>query len=145
MGTLNICQLPDLVLEDIALFLEPTDIVNLSEASTCFQDLRRLLPKYLPLEGEDFKKYGPGDGCFEPETYFDGPIMCQKIKSIKLNFRWRDQGYGNRKGQVWVQLIRNGAVVAESRKGDHLRFMRNIGGGGGHHLTVEGFKAVIEL
>merc|ERR1711915_677304 len=90
-NTLNICQLPDLVLEDIALFLEPTDIVNLSEASTCFQDLRRLLPKYLPLEGEDFKKYGPGDGCFEPETYFDGPIMCQKIKSIKLNFRWKDQ------------------------------------------------------
>ena len=54
-NTLNICQLPDLVLEDIALFLEPADIVNLSEASTCFQDLRRLLPKYLPLEGEDFK------------------------------------------------------------------------------------------
>merc|ERR1712228_1129592 len=91
MGTLNICQLPDLVLEDIALFLEPTDIVNLSEASTCFQDLRRLLPKYLPLEGEDFKKCRPGDGCFEPETYFDGPIMCQKVKSIKLNFRWKDQ------------------------------------------------------
>ena len=88
------------------------------------------------------------------------------------------KGYGNRKGEVWIQLIRNGEVLADTREdypalaphksdrdeyeerevvmkghpvvdlltqGDRLRFMRNVGGGGGHSLTVRQFEVQVEL
>ena len=88
------------------------------------------------------------------------------------------QGHGNRKGQVWIQLIRNEEVLFDTReqflgtaphttgkdeyeerevlikghpvvdlleRGDKLRFMRNVGGGGGHSLTVRNFKVRVEL
>ena len=96
-----------------------------------------------------------------------------------MSFRWKDQGYGNRKGMLWVQLMRGDEVVADSREdfptlaphvagpigvmepaatliknhsvvnlsrpGDRLRFMVNVGGGGGHQLKVRNFKAKVEL
>ena len=90
-----------------------------------------------------------------------------------MSFRWKDQGYGNRKGMLWIELLRGSEIIASSyddfqalaphkeetrevvikdhpvvdkiRKGDVLQFMRNVGGGGGHSLTVEDFKVTLEL
>ena len=89
-----------------------------------------------------------------------------------MSFRWKDQGYGNRKGMLWIELLRESEIIASSydvsslapheeetremvikdhpvvdkiRKGDVLQFMRNVGGGGGHSLTVEDFKVTLEL
>eukprot|EP00092_Neocalanus_flemingeri_P030032 GFUD01032606.1.p1 GENE.GFUD01032606.1~~GFUD01032606.1.p1 ORF type:complete len:182 (+),score=32.11 GFUD01032606.1:136-681(+) len=178
MKDINLCNLPDLALNGIAEYLEPKDIINLSDSSPSFEDLRRFLPKYQDINGDKFHKKGPRDGDFEPETYFDGPEMNQGAKSIKMNFKWRDQGHGNQKGQIWVQLIRNGDVLGDTRekyfalaphkdgrdeyedrevvirghpvvdlltRGDRLRFMRNVGGGGGHSLTVRQFTVQVEL
>jgi len=175
---INIVSLPDLALHVIARYLEPKDIIHMTEASPYFEDMRRFLPKYQEILGKEFEKWGPHDGDFEPETYFDGPEMNQGAKSIKMSFQWRDQGFGNRKGQMWIQLIREGQVLADTRedyyelaphtagrarfedrevvikdhpvvelltRGDKLRFMRNVGGGGGHSLHVRQFKVVIEL
>ena len=90
---------------------------------------------------------------------------------------FRSQGYGNRKGMVWLEVVRMGKVVGSSlpedldsyphvaqhreehkviviendplvdniEKRDSLVFMRNIGGGGGHSLTVKNFVCHIEL
>ena len=87
----NICDLPDLALNGIAEYLEPKDIIHLSESTPYFEDLRRFLPKYQDITGEDFHKRESNDGHFLPETYFDGPEMNQGAKSIKMNFQWKDQ------------------------------------------------------
>jgi len=83
------------------------------------------------------------------------------------------QGWGNRKGEVWVQLLRKRQVLADSRekfyklapheleertfeikkhpvvdllrRGDTLRFMYNAGGGGGHRLEVKNFRVRLNL
>ena len=83
------------------------------------------------------------------------------------------QGWGNRKGEVWVQLLRKRQVLADSRekfyklapheleertfeikkhpvvdllrRGDTLRFMYNAGGGGGHRLEVKNFCVRLNL
>ena len=87
----NICDLPDLALNGIAEYLEPKDIIHLSESTPYFEDLRRFLPKYQDISGQDFHKRGPYDGDFVPETYFDGPEMNQGAKSLKMNLQWKDQ------------------------------------------------------
>ena len=117
---------------------------------------------------------GPTYGNFHPEKWFDGPKIDGYIKSIDISFAWRDQGYGFRKGNIWLQIIRAGKTVLESSKdlcgkaphnliqahtrltrrddivrrfkpGDCYRFMRNIGGGGGHYLVVKNFEALVEV
>ena len=169
-------QLPDLTLELIAQFLIPEDLVSLSETCTRFVYLRKYLPEF---HGKNLNKRGPQDGHFCPEIYFEGPVMAQKMKSLSLEWEWRDQGYGNRKGMLWVQLVRGDEVLADSledfptlaphvsgpigvmesetsliknhsvvnlsRPGDKLRFMINVGGGGGHQLKLRNFKAKVEL
>ena len=54
----------------------------------------------------DVDKRGPCEGHFCPEIYFDGPLMNQRMKSLSVQWEWRDQGHGNRKGMLWVQLVR---------------------------------------
>ena len=176
-------KLPSLVLELIAArYLSAKDLVSLSNSCTNFHYLRKYLPEYLYLTGENFNLRGPDDGHFCPELYFEGPVMDQRMRSVSLEWAWRDQGHGNRKGMLWVQLVRGEEVMADSledypnlaphvnggagpvgrmerhemkirdhpvvnlsRPGDRLRFMRNVGGGGGHRLKVNNFKAKIEL
>ena len=72
----NICDLTDLALNGIAEYLEPKDIIHLSESTPYFEDLRRFLPKYQDITGEDFHKRESNDGKPKPnhgkkETYFD--------------------------------------------------------------------------
>ena len=42
-------------------------------------------------------------------------------------------------------VIKDHPVVDKVRKGDVLQFMRNVGGGGGHSLTVDDFNVKLEL
>ena len=100
-------------------------------------------------------------------------MVHQRVGSITLTFRWKDQGFGNRKGMLWIDLVREGQLIATSkddfptlaphleetqeivirnhpvvdliRKGDTINFMRNVGGGGGHSLSVQEFNAKLEL
>ena len=72
-------------------------------------------PEFWEIRGEDFSKNGPHDGHWCPELYFDGPTLMTRVKSLKINMSWKDQGFGNRKGKIWLQLMRNGKMVAESK------------------------------
>ena len=172
-------ELPSLALDIVAQSLSARDLVSLTESCTSLRYLRKYLPECLHITGQNFKKRGPDDGHFCPEIYFEGPVMVQRMRSVSMEWDWKDQGFGNRKGMLWVQLVRGEEVMADSledypnlaphvsgpigrlerqeleirdhpvlrlsRPGDRLRFMRNIGGGGGHNLRVNNFKAKIEL
>ena len=168
----SLTSLPDLPLEQIASYLSFPDVVELAASSPA---LSHLQPRLQEVTGEDFSLSGPRDGHFCPETYMDVAVLTRGLKFVKMSFLWEDQGYGNRKGQVWLQLVREGEVVADSReqfpalaphcegselerrevevvghpvvrlaaRGDTLRVARNIGGGGGHSLTVSQFTVTI--
>ena len=169
--TSYLCTIPDLILSKLLEFLQPIDIIHLSQ--TCKQ-LNQTLPVYLVIYAKNFKKYGPNNGHFCPEKWFDGPRIKKHVRDIRIYFKWKDQGFGNRKGQIWLKLMRNGNMVKETKPtlcgvaehswdnidilvtsndpivkefkpGDRYCFMCNVGGGGGHELHVKNFKAVVRL
>ena len=113
VGPTSLTSLPDLPLEQIASYLSFTDLVELAASSPA---LTHLQPKLQEVTGEDFSRFGPHDGDFCPGTYMDVAILTRGIKSVKMSFLWKDQGHGNRKGQVWLQLVREGEVIADSRE-----------------------------
>ena len=175
MDTYWLTNVPDAYLSNLARrYLPPADLANLCDSHPNFEFLKLYLPEYLELEGESFNKHQrPNDEHFCPDPYFLSPVMNQRVRSLTMSFRWKDQGWGNRKGMLWIELMRDGEMIATSkddfhflaphqeetrevvikdhpvvdkvRKGDFLQFMRNTGGGGGHSLKVENFKVTLEL
>lgn len=167
----NIVQLPELVLQRIADFLAPEDIARL--AQTC-KRLHATLPHFMVIYGKDFHIRGPDGGHWAPEPYFDGPTLTARVRRLTMSVVWKDQGWGNQKGEIFLSLMRGrpSEVIVEKRKplgiaphkqekataelrdhtivtlaqpGDYYRFTRNAGGGGGHQLSVKNFKVVVEL
>lgn len=96
------------------------------------------------------------------QTTLTGPLT-----GLKVSARWRDQGWGNQKGQVRAVLQRDSSevqtvaafpgtaphddtavqallppdFVAAAQLGDVVRFEYCVGGGGGHELYIEDFRA----
>ena len=173
-STICLMEVDQLVLLRIANFLRPEDVTRLS--LTC-KYLRALLPRFsaITMKGRDFVNVpGSGTGWGDCERYFDGPRLRGIVKRLTVSVKsWNDQGWGNRKGELFVQLVRGEEIVAERRElfgiaahseksgeiellrsekvvsnaqpADRYRFMRRVGGGGGHTLTVRGFKALAIL
>ena len=190
----SLSNMPELVLMRVADYLRPEDTARL--ASTC-RRLHSILPAFLVMKGKDFRADGPSaytesvkNGA-PPELYFDGPPLTSTVKKLNMSVVWKDQGWGNMKGELFVRLMRpttkqplkgdspqgklkkeDSVMVAEKRRvfgiakhkeeeskveirndsilnlakpGDFYRFMRNVGGGGGHRLDVKKFKAVATL
>ena len=109
-------DLPDVVLLKIAEYLSPEICARLS--MTC-KRFHKILPKYVCFRGDDFKISGPFDGHWAPESYFDGPKLRGKVKSFRASVKWKDQGWGNRKGRLMVKLVRLDSgkkkVIAENK------------------------------
>ena len=103
--------LPEVVIRDLVQFLSVEDRTSLSCTS---RSLGHVRPKFWEIKGEDFSKDGPYGGHWWPELYFDGPTLMTRVKSLRINMSWGDQGWGNRKGKIWLQLMRNGRMVTES-------------------------------
>ena len=167
-------QLDDLVLRHIISFLEPEDIVRLGRTSRRMYSITpRVVLRTEVWKGKGFLIRGPGGGHREPELYFDGPILPSTVQELNLDVVWKDQGWGSRKCELYMTLMRptvegepvqiaehrelfsiaehyekqahkviraDHPVVAEAKRGDFYRFMRNAGGGGGHELTVKNFR-----
>ena len=121
----NMDSLPEVVLLRISEFLAPEDSARLSQ--TCHR-LYELLPRFFVMRGEDFSVRGPSyeqsvrHGA-PPELYFDGPTLRTGVKNMHLSTRWKDQGWGNLKGEIFVRLMRqvhetpeNFEQIAEKRK-----------------------------
>ena len=154
-------------------YLSREDLVNLCDSSPYFDFLRLYLPEILELKGESFTVKGPSYSN-EHRVYLLSPVINhQRVRRITMSYRWK-QGWGNSKGMLWMDVVRNGVTIASSykdffdcapqewetedvvisshvvdkiRKGDVLQFMRYVGWGLGRRgaLSVEDFSAKIEL
>ena len=163
----HLTSLPELVLLKIESFLKEEDSQSLGLAC---KRLQSVCPRYLVMRGKDFKIKGPAWGHFTPEHYFDGPRLTGSVKKLSISLKWKDQGWGNRKGDIFLTLVRDKEVVAEKynplglaphkeeeaktelindpivtevREGDYYKFSKNPGGGGGHQLTVKNYRVVV--
>ena len=152
----------------IANLLAPEEVVQL--ARTC-KRLYSVLPRFMIMFGEDFHIRGPNGSHWTPEPYFDGAPLPARVKKLSLSVEWKDQGWGNRKGQIFVSLVQGRSkqivaerlqplgialhhwdtataeltddqIVTQAQQGDFYRFTRNAGGGGGHELKVKNFRAI---
>ncbi|KAJ7380039.1 hypothetical protein OS493_010746 [Desmophyllum pertusum] len=96
-------QLDDLVLRHITSFLDPEDIVRLGRTS---RRMYSLMPRVILTtelwKGNDFHMSGP----WEPELYFDGPLLPSTVQELNMDVVWQDQGHGNRKGELYMILMR---------------------------------------
>ena len=115
-------SLDELALVHIARFLHPEDIVRLGR--TC-KRLHSVLPRFELVEeewlGEEFHISGPHHGHFSPELYFDAPALSSTVMKLSMAVTWLDQGWGNRKGELFLVLMRPNAdglaeKVAEYRE-----------------------------
>ena len=108
------------------------------------------------------------------QKWFDVQKFDGYIIKMTVSFKWKDQEYGNRRSKIWIQIIRGVEIILETRQdffgtalhnwdtvnihltradvvvrefrpGDHFRFLRYIGSGGGHSLHVRNFKTLVEL
>lgn len=163
-------DLPDLVYLRIASYLVPEEAQSLS--LTC-KRLHAVIPSFLVIKGKDFHIYGPSGGHFAPELYFKGPPLTGAVRKLTISLTWRDQGWGNAKGDVFLTLMGRRAlrskevvikylgiaphveetkctvltddpIVTEAIEGDWYKFTRNAGGGGGHQLIVKNYKVIVE-
>jgi len=101
----------------------------------------------------------------------DKIAITDDLRGIKIRFRAKDQGWGNRKGHVvmriekpsgsvqdvflhdnvleheWKAYEYNSSRVAQEniQKGDTVQFMCKVGGGGGHELHIEQLNAEFTL
>ena len=120
---MSLSSLPLLPLEAVASHLDFSSLVSLANTNTAFAHLQ---PTEQFLTGQDFSLSGPRDGDFCPETYFEVEVVSRGLVAIKMDWEWRDQvniffkilsfplnsqGYGNQKGQLWLQLVREGQVM----------------------------------
>ena len=120
---MSLSTLPLLPLEAVASHLDFSSLVSLANTNTAFAHLQ---PTEQFLTGQDFSLSGPRDGDFCPETYFEVEVVSRGLVAIKMDWEWRDQvnkffkilsfplnsqGYGNQKGQLWLQLVRDGQVM----------------------------------
>ena len=120
---MSLSSLPLLPLEAVASHLDFSSLVSLANTNTAFAHLQ---PTEQFLTGQDFSLSGPRDGDFCPETYFEVEVVSRGLVAIKMDWEWRDQvniffkilsfplnsqGYGNQKGQLWLQLVRDGQVM----------------------------------
>ena len=51
----------------------------------------------------------------------------------------------HREESVSKVLTSNESILNKILPGDYIRFMKNVGGGGGHRLHVKDFCAIIEM
>ena len=75
------------------------------------------------------------DTCQTNEKNTEQIAEKRKVFGIARH-RWSD---------TKAKLGENEAVVSNAQAGDFYRFMRNVGGGGGHELIVKRFRVIATL
>jgi hypothetical protein len=170
----DLLTIPPEIKQKIATFLCPHDAVQVGLTCVALRQslsLSSLDPPLLLFARMD--RVGDFEHGDYPVRAFRFPILNRRVHSLSLGLRWRDQGWGNRKGQVFVTAIsastvsqrrdafEDGRIVFESDIAPHeqsaLRinfvpidsdiyyFWYKAGGGGGHslHLSDGNLRTVI--
>ena len=131
-------KLHPLVLQRIVGFLHPADIVRLGRTS---RRMHAMMPEVILItelwKGPDFDISGSSVGHSVPQLYFDGPILPSTVKDLQLSVTWRDQGSGNRKGEIYMTLMRPVANAEPTQIAEHP----SLFGFAEHHKT-EAYKMI---
>jgi len=101
-----LADLPDLVLLNVAKQLPNDDARNLSLTCRRFQAILPIYKYPRTVEGPNIDKRGAYAPHFLPIEYLKCPILETKVEKIDMSMNWKDQGWGNQKGRVWLQLCR---------------------------------------
>ena len=105
-----LADFPKNILLSVTKFVSIEDTLRLYV--TCRRLRRILRPRILHIQGKDFVSTES-----EESLYFDAPELKSAVNSLKMSLVWRDQGWGNRKARVWLQLIRTGeGKVTEAKR-----------------------------
>jgi len=131
------------------------------------QHMYQILPNYWVYQQQALNF--SGDYNDVDKRLVSGPLVTNHISRIWIHLKWSDQGWGNIKTKLFLNLIREGKVEArytffaghqitehfvnledhriirQSQKGDILEIWRYVGGGGGHEMRIRILKCVIEL
>lgn len=161
-----ILNLPAELKRRTASFLSPQDALRLSESC---KNLHSSLSLRLLRDSHTLFTRRTIDGAYytgdreHPFAWI--PRLSRRVHSISITFRWRDQGWGNRKGRVWIigrpsdgrpaandKRFHGGRIVCESPLAPHdvsaqkLSFLTlegeiyqmwyRAGAGGGHQLML---------
>ena len=106
----------------IASFLDPADIAHFR--GTC-RRLYSLLPQVTVTqdlwEGNDFHILGSRTQHWCPEKYFDGPILVGNLLKLEFSVVWKDQGWGNKKGELFAYLMRPSRTGEPVKIAEHRR------------------------
>jgi hypothetical protein len=163
-----ITNLPPELMQRTASFFHPLDAIDFSRTCKAVHDslaLASLNPALPLIAGEKLiiGEYSTGD---QEVPWIRLPVpLHRRVHSATLSLQWRDQGWGNRKGQVRIVGRRTtqpvdhnvpfhgGKIVSESPIAEHqltnckLTFVPKeghvyyvfyrVGGGGGHQLHME--------
>ena len=65
-----------------------------NETLTLQSPFQGVLPIYKypkVIQGPNINEMGPNDGDFQPEKYFECPVLDHKVEKIDLSFKWKDQ------------------------------------------------------
>jgi hypothetical protein len=166
----NFVTLPRDLLSHAVSFLDYSHALKLSLVNSWFRSTLSLSALHAPeplLRESTWHQGSEETGNGTPRRWAWIPILFPyRTHSVVLTCQWNDQGWGNRKGVLFVvavpanddlnadsvSLIENGQIVYESPLAPHeqapLRMSFNyspsksyylwyrVGGGGGHRLTV---------
>jgi len=137
--------------------------------STC-HSFHNLLPPFGYLKQGSWNLAGGKE--WEPFVIFHRfPPLVRPINMLFLSVRWKDQGWGNRKSTINMDLVRDNvkvtsmplfgvadhnwtnkshilqyeSIVFNAQAGDQIEIWRSIGGGGGHHMFIEYLKIIVEF
>lgn len=152
-------ELPKEVLQNVTDYLLPSEAVKLSSTS---KQLHAQLLLRTTSAIRFLKKYARAD-CTDAIQYAtEIPILPDMpIHTLLISMIWRDQGWGNKKGRVFViskskeGIIR---VVYTSKDAPHSRqklrigihpkddetyhLCYKVGGGGGHEINLYGIRLI---
>ena len=124
--------------------------------------------EWITLSAREVHMIGAYDD--KHELFLRLPPVEFPIQGVELRFEWKDQGWGNRKGQLLLKRMREGAELSShviephpaahiwtsvrfagsvsdgdmaccvGEPGDVFEVWRYVGGGGGHELYIRDFK-----
>jgi hypothetical protein len=161
-----ITNMPPELMQRAASFLHPVNAIDFSRTCRAVHDSLALasLNPALPFIAGTKSFVGEYTAGNHYVQWFRLPIPLQRrVHSVTLSLQWRDQGWGNRKGQVKIvgrrttqehqDPLHGGEIVSHSPiaehavtnckltfvpKKDHIYYVfYRVGGGGGHQLHFD--------
>jgi len=166
MSDFDLVNLPLELKRRVASFLTPKDAIAMSHSCKILYSsvaVSFLRPSRLVFMKSHWNGHTlTGD---QPRAFARLPIIDLCLHSVTLTFRWRDQGWGNRKGEIFViakradapgdpdERFEGGRILCESGiaphaqetckmtfyplEGETYTVWYKVGSGGGHSLTVD--------